>query len=366
MTENEIIMTVEKVILNTAPLAKITLNTPKKLNALDLEMCNLLGNALGSWQQDSSVKAVLITGSGEKAFCAGGDVVGVCEQGKTSTQKACEFFWSEYRTNWRIKNFSKPFIALIDGIVLGGGVGVSVHGHYRIATERTMLAMPETLIGFFPDVGGTYFLSHLSNNMGLFLGLTGHRIYAADLLQLGIATHYIHSTKLAALEQALTNADYSTDAFATVDQILNQFCSQPETGKLAAITDQVDRLFTADSLTQLMQNLADDKSQFADKILATLAKMSPTSLAVTFEQIKTGKALNFDQVMQSEMRIAWHMMLQPDFTEGVRALLVDKDKTPRWQPDKLADVTNEMVQNYFRPIDNELFFDWDKPVDYVG
>ncbi|MCJ8322712.1 MAG: enoyl-CoA hydratase/isomerase family protein [Rhizobiales bacterium] len=359
-------MTDKKVILNTATLAKITLNAPKKLNALDLDMCNLLGNALGQWQQDKSVKAVLITGAGEKAFCAGGDVVGVCEQGKTDIQKACEFFWSEYRTNWRVKNLSKPYIAFIDGIVMGGGVGVSVHGHYRIATERTMLAMPETMIGFFPDVGGTYFLSRLPNNMGMFLGLTGHRVYAADLLQLGIATHYIHSTKLAELEQKLATADYSADAFATVEQILNQYCSQPDAGKLAAITDQVDRLFSADSLTQLMQNLTDDNSQFADRILSTLAKMSPTSLAVTFEQIKTGKAMNFDQVMQTEMRMAWHMMQQPDFTEGVRALLVDKDKTPHWQPDQLAVITPDMVQNYFNPIDNELFFDWDKPVSYSG
>uniref|UniRef100_A0A2A4YSW6 3-hydroxyisobutyryl-CoA hydrolase n=1 Tax=OCS116 cluster bacterium TaxID=2030921 RepID=A0A2A4YSW6_9PROT len=347
-------MSDETIILNPAKLAKITLNAPQKLNALDMSMIEPLGNALAAWKADDTVKAVLIKGAGEKAFCAGGDVIGVCQQAKTNIAKAAEFFRAEYRTNWRIKNFPKPYIALIDGIVMGGGVGVSVHGQYRIATEKTMLAMPETTIGFFPDVGGTYFLSRLKNNLGMFLGLTGHRVFGADLLELGIATHYIESDKLDALEKALTDADYADDAFATVDAILAEHCSLPtEPGAFAKITDQASRLFSANSLAEITANLAADDSEFSTKIQKTLSRMSPTSMAVTFAQIKQGAALDFDQCMQIEMRIATHMLEADDFYEGVRALLVDKDKSPKWQP-------QAEPENYFKPIDDELALDWDE------
>ena len=347
-------MSDQTIILKPQKLAKITLNAPQKLNALDMSMIAPLGNALAAWKDDDTIKAVLIKGAGEKAFCAGGDVVGVCQQGKADVAKAAEFFWAEYRTNWRIKNFPKPYIALIDGIVMGGGVGVSVHGHYRIATEKTMLAMPETTIGFFPDVGGTYFLSRLKNNIGMFLGLTGHRVFGADLLALGIATHYIESAKLDALEIALTEADYAKDAFATTDAILAQHCTQPaEQGAFAQYAGQASRLFTADNLAKIMDNLAADDSEFSTKIQKTLSRMSPTSMAVTFAQIKQGAALDFDQCMQLEMRIATHMLEADDFYEGVRALLVDKDKSPKWQP-------QAEPKDYFRPIDHELTLDWNE------
>ena len=347
-------MSDQTIILKTANTAKIELNAPQKLNALDMSMIAPLGDALAAWKDDDNVKAVYIKGAGDKAFCAGGDVVGVCQQGKTDVAKAAEFFRAEYRTNWRIKNFPKPYIALIDGIVMGGGVGVSVHGQYRIATEKTMLAMPETTIGFFPDVGGTYFLSRLKNNLGMFLGLTGHRVFGADLLELGIATHYIESDKLDALETALIDADYGTDAFATIDAILAKHCTHPtEQGAFVQLADQASRLFTADSLADIMANLAADDSEFSAKIQKTLSRMSPTSMAVTFAQIKQGVELDFDQCMQTEMRIATHMLEADDFYEGVRALLVDKDKKPKWQPQADA-------KNYFKPIDKELVLDWNQ------
>lgn len=347
-------MTDATIILNPAKLAKVTLNAPQKLNALDMSMIAPLGNALAQWKADDNVKAVLIKGAGEKAFCAGGDVVGVCAEAKADIAKASTFFSAEYLTNWRIKNFPKPYIALIDGIVMGGGVGVSVHGQYRIATEKTMLAMPETTIGFFPDVGGTYFLPRLKDNVGMFLGLTGHRVLGADLLALGIATHYIESDNLAALEAALTNADYGNDAFAAVDGILADHCTQPtEQGAFAKIADHASQLFNADSLDGIFANLKADDSEFSQKIQKTMARLSPTSLAVSFAQIKQGAKLDFAQAMQTEMRVAIHMLEAQDFYEGVRALLIDKDKSPKWQPIGVA-------EDYFKPIDDELALDWHK------
>ncbi len=356
-------MTENPIILQTGALAKITLNAPKKLNALAPEMCLPLGNKLAEWKNDKNVKAVLIKGAGDKAFCAGGDIVDVVNMGKTNPAEACKFFWAEYRTNWRIKMFPKPYIAFIDGITMGGGVGVSVHGHYRIATERTMFAMPETMIGFFPDVGGSYFLSRLEGNMGMFLGLTGYRLNGVDLLELGIATHYIESNKLDALEAALSNIEFNEDGFTDVETVLNNFCSQPEINNNLK---QANRLFEGENLATIISNLKADDSDFSSKILKNIQKMSPTSLHITFEEIKRGVHLPFDKCLQMEMRLAWHVMQNPDFYEGVRALLIDKDRSPKWQPDNISDVSKQNIQSYFQTIDNELFFDWDKPVEFNG
>ncbi len=356
-------MTEKSILLETGQLAKITLNSPKKLNALSEEMCIPLGSKLADWRKDKNVKAVLITGAGDKAFCAGGDIVDVVRVGKAEPLKALEFFRAEYRTNWRIKNFPKPYISFLDGIVMGGGVGLSVHGHYRVATERSMFAMPETTIGFYPDVGGTYFLPRLDGNMGMFLGLTGFRIYAADMLNLGIATHYIHSSKLDELEIALKKLDYGEDGFEEVEALLAKHCSQPNDDSLLADNEaKINRLFEGNKLSEVMANIAADDSEFAQKIAKTLSRMSPIAMAVTFEQIKRGSHLDFDMCMQLEMRLSSQMMHGSDFFEGVRALLVDKDKSPKWQPDKLEEISKPMIQCYFAEIDNELVLDWDMPV----
>lgn len=335
------------IILETAKLAKITLNAPQKLNALDMQMIVPLGDALAKWNEDENVKVVLIKGAGDKAFCAGGDVVGVCQQAKTDKAKAAEFFWAEYRTNWRIQYLSKPYIALMDGYVMGGGVGVSVHGDYRVVTERTMLSMPETAIGFFPDVGGTYFLSRLKGGIGMFMGLTGHGLFAADLVKLGIATHYIASNKLAALETALEQGD--------INSVLDTHCTQPPEPCQLPI-EQISQLFDADNLNQIMANLKADDSEFSLKIQKTIAKMSPTSLRVTFAQIKRGAGLDFDQCMRLELRMATHMLEHNDFYEGVRALLVDKDRNPQWQ----GDINEAQVESYFDEIEKELSLDWNE------
>lgn len=360
-------MTDISIDFKTGKLATIILNAPDRLNALDMAMIVPLGNQLAQWRDDENVHAVLIKGAGDKAFCAGGDVVAVCELMKTDMAQALLFFWSEYGTNWRIKNFPKPYIAIMDGFVMGGGVGVSVHGSYRIVTEKTMLAMPETNIGFYPDVGGSYFLPKLQSYIGMYLGLTGHRLRAADLIELGIATHYINSNDLPNLEAALMDADFNNDAFAMTEEILSQFCEKPvEKSTLLEIEDQINQVFGGETLVQIFENLGKQDTNFTQKTLKVLSRMSPTSLQVTFAQLTRAKGMSFDAVMQQEMRITRQMMMQSDFHEGVRALLVDKDKNPNWQIKSIEDVTQSYVNEYFSPIDNELFFDWNKPVDFVG
>lgn len=360
-------MTEAPIVFEAGKLATITLNAPDRLNALDMTMIVPLGNQLTRWREDDHVNAVLIKGAGDKAFCAGGDIVTVCELVKTDMAQASLFFWSEYRTNWRIKNFPKPYIAIMDGFVMGGGVGVSVHGSYRIVTEKTMLAMPETNIGFYPDVGGSYFLPKLQGHIGMYLGLTGHRLKAADLIELGIATHYINSNDLPKLELALMGADFNDDAFAMTEEILSQFCTKPpEKSAFLEIEDQINQAFGGETLDQIFNNLGKQNTEFTQKTHKILSRMSPTSLQVTFTQLTRAKGMSFDAAMQQEMRITRQMMVQPDFHEGVRALLVDKDKKPNWQIKSIEDVTQSYVKKYFMPIDNELFFDWDEPVNFIG
>lgn len=360
-------MNSNSIILETANLAKITLNAPDKLNALDMDMVLPMGNQLAQWRLDPNVSAVLIKGAGSKAFCAGGDIVNVCKMVKTDFAEAIKFFWSEYRTNWRIKNFPKPYIALMDGYVMGGGVGVSAHGSYRIVTEKTMLAMPETAIGFFPDVGGSYFLPKLAGNMGLYLGLTGARLKAEDLIALGLATHYIASADIPNLEAALEEADYSEDAFAQTDEILSQYCTEPPlTSALLENEAQINQIFNAENVEQILENLHQADNELSQKQLKLLSRMSPISLKVTFEQLKRAKGMSFDAAMQQELRLSHHMLQDSDFLEGVRALLIDKDKNANWQFGSVEQVSAAFVEKFFAPIDNELFFDWDKAIDFVS
>ncbi|NRA86736.1 MAG: enoyl-CoA hydratase/isomerase family protein [Rhizobiales bacterium] len=325
-----------------------------------------LGNQLAKWRSEVNVNAVLIKGAGEKAFCAGGDIVNICDLVKTNKAKASLFFWSEYRTNWGIKNFPKPYIAIMDGFVMGGGVGIFVHGFFRIVTEKTVLAMPETIVGFYPDVGASYFLPKLQGNMGLYLGLTGHRLKAADLIELNIATHYISSKDLPELEATLTDADFNDDAFAVTEKILSQFCTEPPSkSSLMEIAVQINQSFNEENLIQIYENLRTNDTDFNQRTLKILNKMSPISLSVTFEQLRRSKDFCFDAALQQEMRITSQMLEKPDFHEGVRALLVDRDKNPSWQIKSLENVPSAMVDEFFEPISNELFFDWDKPIDFV-
>jgi enoyl-CoA hydratase len=294
---------------------------------------------------------VLIKGAGERAFCAGGDIRwlhGVLT--REGVAAAVGFYAVEYPMNARLHDFAKPYIALLDGITMGGGVGISVHGSHRVATERTLFAMPETGIGFFPDVGATYVLPRLPGGLGMYLGLTGARLGAADCLAAGLATHFVSGERLAALEDALATADLTGDAFAAVDRVLRAFHADPGAGELAALRERIDRCFGRARLEQVFEALAAEPSAWGRAQLEELDRKSPTSLAVTFRQLQTGHSLDFKAAMQLEYRLVHRFMAGHDFGEGVRALIIDKDHRPHWRPERLIEVTPDEVAAYFAPL----------------
>ncbi len=323
---------------------RILLNRPKALNALTMGMCDALLLQLRAWKADPVVKVAVITGAGEKAFCSGGDVVSLYKDHQAGGVLAFAFWRQEYRCNTQIKHFGKPYVALLDGYVMGGGVGVSIHGSHRVATERTTFAMPETFIGLFPDVGGTYFLPRLPGAVGTYLGLTGKRLKGADCVALGIAQAFVPSDSLPALEAALAATDGTQD---DVTRIIAGFAQPVTDAPIMAQRADIDRHFSKGSVEDILDSLAADSSEWAQSHLASLQKYSPLACKITFKQIRTGATLSFDDCMRLEWRLASRVAQGHDFYEGVRALLVDKDNTPRWQPATLADVSDAMVDSYF-------------------
>lgn len=334
-------------------LGLILLNRPKALNALTLNMCEVLTERLKAWAADDRVKAVVIRGTGEKAFCAGGDVVRLYEDGKAGRPYPYQFWSTEYRLNTLIKRYPKPYVALIDGIVMGGGVGISVHGGYRIATDRTMFAMPETGIGLFPDVGGGYFLPRLSGSAGMYLGLTGKRLKGPDCVALGLAEALIPHDRLAGLEAKL-----ASDAVSDLDEIsflIGQFADPVKDAPISSDQTSIGRHFSLGAVEAIMESLAREDSAWAAEQLKILKGKSPTSLKITFRQIREGAGLKFEDCIKMEWRLANRCATGHDFYEGVRALLIDKDNTPRWSPATLAEVTDADVDAYFAPLaDKEL------------
>jgi enoyl-CoA hydratase len=336
----------------------ITLNRPKALNALTLEMIRAIAPQLVAWQEDSTVKAVVIRGAGDRAFCAGGDVRAVWEAGRAGETLTEVFFREEYRLNRLIHVFAKPYVALIDGITMGGGVGVSVHGSHRIAGDRTLLAMPEVGIGLFPDVGGTWFLPRLPGRLGLFLALTGWRLKTADAVYCGLATEYVPSERMAALTEAIVASDWGSDGTeALVDRAIDRFKATPGESELEAHRDLIDRCFSARSVESILAALDASGDDWAARIAGIIRKQSPTSLKVTFAQLEKGASLDFDQAMVQEYRLSQAFMAGSDFYEGIRAALIDKDNRPQWSPPDLAAVTPAAVEAHFRPLgDRDLVF----------
>lgn len=331
-----------------AGLVKLT--RPSALNALTHQMILALDRALQVWEDDADVRCVIVEGEG-RAFCAGGDVVAAYKAKQTGAP-AYQFFRDEYRLNARIGRFPKPYISLMNGIVMGGGAGISVHGSHRIVTENTLFAMPETGIGFFPDVGGSAFLPHLHDHFGFYLALTGNRIRWGDCLQSGIATHAIASEDLDNLrEDIVTTGDIEA---ALTNSQYPDYETGVETRQLIA------ECFAAETLEDCLQALeqaATGGSKPARDIYNVIATRSPTSVAVTFRQIGEGAALDLDDCMRMEYRIANRMLENHDFYEGVRAALIDKDAAPDWQPASLDLITREQIDAYFAHLgDKELTF----------
>jgi enoyl-CoA hydratase len=336
-------------------LVIVTLNRPKALNALSPGMCRTLAAALPAWEADRGVRAILIRGAGGRAFCAGGDVRAIREAQSTgdATAFGSAFFRDEYRLNRHIARLSKPWIALLDGITMGGGAGVSVNGAYRVATERTMLAMPESGIGLFPDVGATRFLNLCPGRIGRYLGLSGARVGAADALYCGFATHYVPRERVAPLIAALAGS-------GGVEETLAGFAADPGPAPIAARQPAIDRCFAADNIEAILDALEREatEAEWAAGIRAGLLTKSPTSLKITLRQLSTGRDFAIEEALALEYRLTQHVMAGHDFYEGVRAVLVDKDQQPRWDPPTLAGVDEAMVDSYFAPLgEAELRFD---------
>ena len=333
-------------------LGVITLNRPKALNALTHEMALALTAKLNDWAVDDSIKAVLIKGAGEKAFCAGGDVVKLYNEGKAGGDYPYKFYHDEYVGNATVKHFPKPYVAFVDGIVMGGGVGVSVHGSHRVATEKTMFAMPETGIGLFPDVGGTYFLPRCPGELGMYLGLTGARLKGADAVYAGVASHYIQSMDLDGIENALASMTFSADPNGDIDQMLDVYAAPMDELPTKALQGAIDKHFAFDSVDEILASLDGDDSEWAAKTAKGLRAKSPTSMKVSCQQLRAGATKSFDDCMKQEWRMVNRIIQGVDFYEGVRALLIDKDQSPTWTPASLDDVSQSGVDAYFAPLEN--------------
>lgn len=345
------------------PVGIVTLDRPKALNALNLPMIRAFDPVLAQWERDPAVRAVVIRGAGDRAFCAGGDVRAVWDAGKAMKAGqgdgalTRDFFREEYRLNRRIHRFSKPYVALLDGITMGGGVGLSVHGSHRVTTERTLFAMPETGIGLFPDVGGSWFLPRCPGRTGTYVALTGARLHAADVLYLGVGTHHVPSGRLDAVVGDLAAADWSGEAAGVVDAVLGRHAADAGEASLAAQREAIDRCFGFGTVEEILSALEREGTDWADAALKVLSQMSPTSLKITLRQIGTGAGLDFDDAMRMEYRLSQACMRGHDFYEGIRALLVDKDRSPKWRPASLRDVGEADVEGHFAPLgSNELSF----------
>jgi enoyl-CoA hydratase len=320
-------------------VGRILLNRPKALNALDLDMIHACTRALKEWQDDPHVHAVVIEGAGERAFCAGGDIIAL-RDGQLSGNRAAvdAFFADEYALNLLIATYPKPYIALIDGICMGGGIGMSVHAPYRVASEHAMFAMPETAIGFFPDIGATYLLPRLPGKLGEYLGLTGLRVIGADAVHAGLATHYTPREAFPALSASL--AENGVAALA-------QFAAPLPPFSLAADAAAIDHCFGAASVAEIARRLTADGGAWTQPALKALHHVSPSALCWTLEALRRGAGLTLPQALDAEFLLTRTTMAHPDFIEGVRAMVVDKDRQPKWQPARIEDVDPKSIAAMF-------------------
>ncbi|MBT5570792.1 MAG: enoyl-CoA hydratase/isomerase family protein [Alphaproteobacteria bacterium] len=331
----------------------ITLNKPKALNALSMSMVEDMHPHIIAWAADDAVDAVVIQGAGEKAFCAGGDIRDMYLN--RGTDFGAVYYAAEYLLNVGIHTFPKPFIALMDGVTMGGGAGVSIHGSHRVVTERTLFAMPETGIGLFPDIGASWFLSCCPGQIGMYLGLTGHRMRAADCLYAGIGDFYMESARQAAFLDALSGGGELSAR--TVNDLLKLFTVDPGPAPLATHREEIDRCFAGDSVEAILAALENENTDWARDQLAMLAHKSPTALKLTFRQLRLGpKIESIADIMRMEYRMAFRTYRGDDLFEGIRAVVIDKDGAPKWQPDSLDAVRDVELDEYFVPAPDEPDF----------
>ncbi|MGN6376788.1 MAG: enoyl-CoA hydratase/isomerase family protein [Sphingomonas sp.] len=341
-------MTQDVLTFREGRIGRIRLNRPKALNALNTAMCVAMATALEEWRGDLAVEAVLIDHAEGRGFCAGGDIRMVAESGKTDGVEARRFFFEEYRLNHRLFTYAKPVVAVMDGITMGGGDGISLPARVRIATENTRFAMPETGIGLFPDVGGGWYLSRLPGRIGQYLALTGHRLNGAECRALGLATHYLPSDALAQAKELIADKPQAIDA------ALEPLAVEPPEAPILAHREAIDRLFAADTLEEVVAALEADGGEWATAQLATLRTKSPQTMKVALRLLYDGGLMhNFADEMRQEYAVASRVVQRHDFIEGVRAVIVDKDNAPRWNPATPGDVTQHVIDQIFAPLPDD-------------
>jgi enoyl-CoA hydratase len=335
----------------------IRLNRPKAINAMTLEMSIGIDAALDRFEADPDVAVIVLEGAGERGLCAGGDIRGLYESSRAGGDLGARFWRQEYVMNARIGQFPKPYVAFMDGLVMGGGVGLSGHARHRVVTDRTRLAMPEVGLGFFPDVGGTWLLSRSPGEIGTYFGLTGQTMNGPDAIHAKFADAVVPAARLPELREALTKVRLGVTS-AEVEKIINGFATGETAGPVAAIQSKVDALFAFDRMEDIVAALKRDGSEFAQATLTTLGEKSPRGMVVTLKLLRLGRtSSSLEECLVREYRAALEVFRSDDFREGVRAAVIDKDRNPKWSPPRIEDVTPEMLAPYLATIGaDELTF----------
>lgn len=329
-------------------LGLITLNRPQVLNALNHNMFLALDAQLAEWEKKSDIKAVVIRAVEGRAFCAGGDIRSAYEKIRVKDPTIDEFFADEYRMNSRIHHFPKPYIALLDGITMGGGAGISIHGSHRVGTDKLLFAMPETSIGFYPDVGATYFLSRLPHFFGYYLGLVGARISYADCFALGLIQNIVKPEVMPTIINALKSAKIHNKNAVT--EILQSFSLQAPSSDLLTHQQEIETCFGKPTIEEILHALENTGNEWCQQTAAVIKTKSPMSLKVTLHALQEAEKINFDACMKTENLLTSHFVRGHDFVEGIRAVIIDKDQKPQWKPAKLAEISSQEVATYFKPL----------------
>ena len=337
-------------------LGVVTLNRPKAVNALTAGMVTAVLAQLTAWADDDTVATVLVQGAGDRGLCAGGDIVAIYRDILAGGDETAGFWADEYRLNSLIEKFPKPYVAFMDGLVLGGGVGISAHGSLRIVTERTRTGMPETTIGFVPDVGGTLLLSRSPGETGTHAALTGAHLTGPDALFLGLADHFVPSGSLADLAAALQNE--------SAEDAVVRFAEKPPGSALEAQRDWIDACYATDDAEEIVRRLRAAGGEAA-AAADTIEAKSPTAVKVTLASLRRSKGLSLDQVLAEEYRVGLHCLAGPDFREGIRAQVVDKDRNPQWRPATLQEVHADDVERYFAPLGDRELVLWERESDHA-
>jgi enoyl-CoA hydratase len=336
-------------------LGRIRLNRPKALNSLTLDMVRQVAQALDRFEQDARIAAVLLTGEGGRGLCAGGDIRAIYESGHGDGSLALAFWREQYIVDSRIAHFAKPYIAVMDGLTMGGGVGLSAHGSIRVVTERTRLAMPETGIGYFPDVGTTWLLSHAPGESGTYIGLTGEPIGAADAIFSGLADLCVSSADIAALVAALATVPAEASS-PLIKAIVGRFATTPVPGPLQSHRNEIDTFLAADDIETIFARLRDADTEFLAGIEASLRTKSLLSLKLTLRLLRLGRtSQNLEACLEREFAADHKILLSPELYEGIRAAVIDKDRRPRWSARHPGDVPDELIDTYLVPISDPIF-----------